>query len=425
MPYEEKLVAFRWNPEALLRCHGCGSQYALGALRCHCSAEAWMEVVYTRSASPTLSLSETAAWLRRHHQPLADGDDLDLGQGNTPLIPLDRLGPQLWLKDESANPTWSHKDRANATNAAVALLLESSGMIASSTGNHGASVAAYAAAAGLPAIVLCRPGMPSATVQMIWAYGGIPFGVDGERDDDVFGEFVGRGWYTATSLDRFPGGYNSPYGAEGYKRIAWEVAQQLGNVPSCIIVPTASGDTYYGVAKGFAELSEVFDCPLPTVVAVQPVTANPLERSLKYARSVVVDGARSIALSIANERTGRHAAEVAAEATGRVVSVTDEEIGRAALDMARVGHLLDPASSAALAGYRVLRSSGVIGREAVAVLLGTASGTKWLQAFDGRVRDAPVTSLSALRGELRKRELSEFPTVIEGHKERSGVRDEK
>ena len=397
-------MAFQWNPEALLRCRGCGSEYAMAAPPCDCAADAWMEVVYKQPLPPAGQLSGLAGCLRGHRQPLVDGEELDLGQGNTPLVPLARLDPGLWLKDESANPTWSHKDRANGVNAAVALLFGSSGMIASSTGNHGASVAAYAAAAGLPAVILCRPGMPVAAIQMVWAYGGIPFAVNNEVDTDILSEFVGRGWYPATSLDRLSRRYNSPYGAEGYKRISWEVAQQLGSTPSYVIVPTASGDTFYGIAKGFAELSELSNFPLPTVIAVQPVMANPLERSLKSGRPVMVEDAQSIALSIANERTGRHAVAVAEEASAQVVSVTEEEISGAVLDMARMGHLFDPASAAALAAYRVLRSSGLVEEETMTVLLGTASGAKWLHALKGRVRDAPLTSLAELRDELRKME---------------------
>jgi threonine synthase len=355
-----------------------------------------MEVAYQGDIPHHGTVAEATAWLRSHRQPLVDGSEMQLGQGATPAVALPRLGPHLYLKDESANPTWSHKDRANATNAAVARLIGAKGMISSSTGNHGASVAAFGAAAGLPTAILCRPGFPDAVTQMIWSYGGVPFRLEGGPETEIVSRFVADGWYPATSMERGPGGQSTPFGAEAYKRLAWELLEQLDQVPAFVFVPTAGGDTYYGVSKGLAEICYSCGITRPCVVAVQPVTANPLQRSLSLGRTATVAGAHSVALSIANERTGLQAVAAVKRWGGEVVTVTDGDILLAWEDLAHCGHLLEPASAAALAGYRSACKTGLLATSESAVILGTASGTKWLSAVGDRLPVEPVASENVL-----------------------------
>lgn len=396
MPSEEVSIISTWNPDARLSCTTCGSEYPVGSPRCDCDPDAWTEVTY-RGDVPHLDSSAAAGrWLRAHRQPLTDGAEIQLGQGTTPLTALPRLGEHLFLKNEAANPTWSHKDRANATNAAVATLLGATGMIASSTGNHGASVAAFGSAAGLSTAILCRPGFPDAITEMIWSYGGVPCRVDVDRETEVVARFVANGWYPATSMDRGPGGSGTPYGAEAYKRISWELLEELDEAPAAVFVPTAGGDTYYGIAKGLAEICECCSIATPRVIAVQPATANPLQQSLALGRSTVVAGAHSVALSIANARTGLQAVEAVKRWGGEVVTVTDEDILTAWDDLARAGHLLEPASAAALAGWRASCEVGLLAPSELAVIIGTASGTKWLAAVSHRLPRGPVVSERSL-----------------------------
>jgi hypothetical protein len=89
-------------------------------------------------------------------------------------------------------------------------------------------------------------------------------------------------------MDPVVSGRSNPYGVEGYKAIALELAAQLGEIPAAVIVPTASGDTLYGIAKGFAEISELTGEPMPRIVSAQPDQADPLARSLAAGRPVRV-----------------------------------------------------------------------------------------------------------------------------------------
>lgn len=369
-----------------------------------CACDAWMEVRYRDRTGDRLELDEAVGWLSQHRQVLAAGEEVDLGQGNTPLTGLRSLAPNLLLKDESANPTWSHKDRVNGTNAAVAQLRAAPGLVAQTTGNHGASVAAFAAAAGCGSVILCRPGTPVEICSMIWAYGGIPVSATAAEILQLLPELVAAGYHPSTALDTPGAGCRNPYGVEAYKRICWEIVVQLGAVPDAVLVPTASGDTFYGVAKGFAELQDLTGARAPLVVAVQPEQANPLERSAEVDRVVEMPEADSLALSIANARTGGNGLAALRRWRSTVISVSESDITTATADLHRVGHFLEPASAAALAGYRATIRTGTIRDDQQCVLLGTASATKWLSRQADRLKQAPLATRQELVNELRHRD---------------------
>ena len=200
--------------------------------------------------------------------------------------------------------------------------------MAASTGNHGASAAAHASAAGLPSIVFCHPEASSTTLAMISAYGGQAVYVALDEVQDAVAELVDEGWFPATSMDPLVSGRSNPYGAEGYKSVAYEVIAQLGETPGAVIVPTASGDTFYGIAKGFAEASSALGEAPATVVAAQPCGADPLVRSAAVGHTVRVPDPRSMALSVAEALTGRQALEALARWGGAAVAVEEEEYPR-------------------------------------------------------------------------------------------------
>ena len=199
-------------------------------------------------------------------------------------------------------------------------------MVAASTGNHGASAAAHASAAGLPSVVFCHPEASPTTLRMITAYGGQPVYVALDEVHDAVGELVDEGWFPATSMDPLVSGRSNPYGAEGYKALAYEVAAQLGEPPGTVIVPTASGDTFYGIAKGFAEASSALGEPPARVVAAQPHGADPLVRSAVAGHPVRVADPTSMALSVAEAITGRQALKALARWGGSAVGRGGSEI---------------------------------------------------------------------------------------------------
>jgi threonine synthase len=203
---------------------------------------------------------------------------------------------------------------------------------------------------------------------------------------------VHRGWFPATSLDPELSGAANPFGAEGYKAIAYEVVAQLSALPDAVFIPTAGGDTLYGVSRGLAEVAELAGVPMPRVFAIQPREANALSQSIAAGQQITLDQPSSLALSIADAQSGRHAIAALATWDGQVIDVSEDGIKAAITDLAHLGVYTDPASAAALAGYRCAVASGALEAEATAILLLTSSGFKWPNAM------ADVFTASAAQG---------------------------
>jgi threonine synthase len=391
-----------WNPHSFLRCISCGaaSEAKQAFLGCpSCEQDGWggpLEVVYT-TAPIRGERSAVLDWMATEWQPISFERRVGLGRPMaTPLVPLSALGRRLFAKNETVNPTWGHKDRLHEVAVGVAKLMDCRGVVAASTGNHGASAAAHASAAGLPSVVFCHPKASANTLQMITAYGGQPVFVALDDVQAAVAELVDAGWCPATSMDPLVSGRSNPYGAEGYKTLAYEVVNQLGRAPGTVIVPTASGDTFYGIAKGFAEASSALGEASVSVVAAQPCGADPLVRSAEAGHLVRVNDPRSMALSVAEALTGRQALEALARWGGSAVGVEEEDIAIAVRDLAHRGLLVEPASAVALAAFRSLEGSGRLSTDRDTVLVLTGAGIKWPQAIAQLFPGQPVSGLQAL-----------------------------
>ena len=169
---------------------------------------------------------------------------VSLGEGGTPLLRLARLGDpwgiRLYYKDESRNPTWSYKDRLAAVAVNQAAHAGADTVVVATTGNHGAAVAAYAAAAGLRCVALTLTSVPLTMRTLMQSYGASV--VAYERGPDrwaVMAEAVrAHGWAPMSGVANPPLGSN-PFGVHGYKTIAYELWETLGRVPDAVIVPGA------------------------------------------------------------------------------------------------------------------------------------------------------------------------------------------
>jgi threonine synthase len=358
--------------------------------------------------NPDLPPVDAAKAARRAFSLFADGQD-GASTWATPLTPATRLGPRVFLKHETYSLTNSHKDRYQAVASRMARVLGMRGVVASSTGNHGVSAAAHAAAAGLPSVVFCHREAPAGLLRAIGAFGGVAAQVPAAEQRAALVELVNRGWFPATSLDPELSGAANPFGAEGYKAIAYEVVEQLSAMPDAIFIPTAGGDTLYGISRGLAEVAELAGVDMPRVFAVQPAGANSLSQSIAAGQQVALAHPSSLALSIADAQSGRHAIAALATWEGQVVDVSEDGIRSAISDLAHLGIYTDPASAAALAGYRRAVATGALEPKATAVLLLTSSGFKWPNAM------ADVFKASAVHGrdELWQRLAHMMPANIE------------
>ena len=201
-------------------------------------------------------------WRFRQLLPLGDADPVSLGEGATPLVHLERLGrrlglPRLYAKDESQNPTWSYKDRLCSLAVTHAVATGARVITISSTGNHGASTAAYAARAGLPCVIFTVASVPDTMKTLMQAYGAAVVACPtSESRWTLMKEGIERhGWYPTSGWSVPPIGSN-PFGIEGYKTIACEIAEDLDwTAPDVVAVPSCYSDGLYGIWKGWAELA--------------------------------------------------------------------------------------------------------------------------------------------------------------------------
>ena len=368
-----------------------------------CGLDAPLTVVYESSLRTGLDVDDAAKEARERYALFAPEAGPVDSRPPTPLEVAPRLGDSVYLKNEAFSLTGSHKDRYNAVAAKVARLLGAHGVVASSTGNHGVSAAACAAAAGLPSVIFCHPEAPAGLLRAIGAFGGIAAQLEPGEQRAALVALVEDGWFPATSMDPSLSGAANPFAAEAYRAVAYEIVEQLGAMPDAVFIPTAGGDTYYGIAKGFAEVAALTGQPMPLVFALQPEGANALSRSLAAGCQVALEHPASLALSIADPMTGRQAMVAVERWGGQSLDVTERAIRAALVDLASMGIYADPASAAALAGYRHAIAIEAIPPGGRAVLLLTSSGFKWPDAMAAVFPASAVRSVDELKLRLAER----------------------
>ncbi|SEM61274.1 threonine synthase [Nonomuraea pusilla] len=293
-----------------------------------------------------------------------------LGEGGTPLLDL---GDGLHLKDESRNPTWSHKDRLNRVTVSAALAEGAPGVVVASSGNHGASAAAYAARAGLRAVVLTSAGSPPAVQDFARAYGATVLSVPVEERWPLLREIVDRlGYHPVSNQTVTHTGH--PYGPEGYKTIAYELFLQLGRVPAAVFSPTGYAELLYGVWKGFTELRLLgLTRDVPRMFACEPAAGGPHARALAAgAPAAIVELGPTQAYGIAGPVGGHRGVRAVRDSGGEAVLVTDDEMRAAQRRLARLGVWQELSGAAGLAGYRKLARAF----DGPVVCVATSSGFK-------------------------------------------------
>ena len=245
---------------ATLRCTECGvvRDADMLALRCE-ECDSPLEVAYVDPAAST-SRTQPPRWAGAPIRlPLHDADALvSLGEGNTPCVEMAGLGKLLGLrrlhgKIEFLSPTGSFKDRGTAVMMSVAREHGVTEIVEDSSGNAGASVAAYAAKADIKAHVFAPANSPAAKVGQIRVYGARTHSIEGSREAATVAAIdfhVERGLvYASHNL--------SPYFIEGTKTFAYEVAAQMeGDLPEHVVVPVGNGSLFIGAWKGFSELKD-------------------------------------------------------------------------------------------------------------------------------------------------------------------------
>jgi threonine synthase len=312
---------------------------------------------------------------------------LSLGEGGTALIDAARVGRwigldgPLWLKDESRNPTWSHKDRLNLCIVSAAVATGARGIAVASTGNHGASAAAYANRAGLRSIVISGPGAQPAFEHFLAALGSDCIIVPQEQRWAALKRIVDEtGFMPASNLTRFH--TSNPFGPEGYKTMAYEVFAQLGGrVPGTAVLPTGYGELLFGVTKGFRELLRFgLSSKMPRILSAEPAVRAPLAYAMAHNEAAAeVSGPTSLAAGIACTVSSYRGAVALRDSGGHALTFQETTVVEAASELAHEGLWQEYSGVAGLAALREARQRGeTIDEPVVAVL--TSTGLKELPA---------------------------------------------
>lgn len=332
-----------------------------------------------------------------------------LGEGNTPLLPAPSLGlGDVWIKDESRNPTWSFKDRLGSGALTMAKKVGARVICSSSSGNAGAAAAAYAAKAGLPCVVFTFVGSAGPLVLQMRAYGAMVVKVADKADRWRLQSLGVRelGWYP-TSPFFGPVVGSNPYGMEGYKTIAYEVAEALDwQVLDWCVLPVCYGDALYGMWKGFVELEALgWIDRVPRFVAAE-VTGS-LVAALATGAPAPTESKRnapSIATSIGASQNTVQGLDALRRSKGAAVTVADEDLRRWTMTLAaREGIWPEAASAAPFAAIERLRADGTIKPHERCVALLTAAGLKDPGPIEQALPEPPMVSggLPELRTALR------------------------
>ncbi len=345
--------------------------------------------------------------------------------GATPLYHAARLGRQaglqrLYLKDDSSNPSASFKDRASVTALCRAQATGAAVVATASTGNAGSSMACLAAALGLDAVVFVPERAPPAKLAQLRAYGARVLAVRGNYDaafDLCLAATDAFGWYNRST------GFN-PFTREGKKTCAFEIWEDLGGeVPDRVVVPTGDGNIISGIWKGWQDLLAVgLVDRLPRIDCVQSALSAAVCRTVHRLRAsgqVVEDWSRvrveaveaataADSICVDRPRDGLAGVRAVLESGGAAVTVEENEIAEAAIEMARLaGVFPEPAAAVPWAAVKRMAGSGSIDKEETVVCLVTGSGLKDV-AGASRAAPEPVVVEAgleeverAVRGEAR------------------------
>ena len=380
----------------------------------------YAHIVQKYQVADITSRSEASLWrylpLLPVKDPEAEGTPLAMAGWTpvyTPAVLKNELGlGNLWIKDEGRNPTASFKDRASAVVVARALEIGAEVVVTASTGNAGAALAGMAAAIGQKAVIFAPKTAPQAKVAQLLVYGAQVILVDGNYDQafdltiEASREF---GWYCRNT------GYN-PFTAEGKKTAALEIwenvilsmGQSLG--PLNVFVSVGDGNIISGLHKGFKDLMTLgWLEEMPRLFGVQSMGSAAIANAFfDHTETITPVSADTIADSISVDlpRDGVRAVRAATQTGGAYITVPDEDILKAIVDLGRVGIFAEPAGSTAYAGLVKAVKTGLIHADEPVLVLNTGNGLKDVKSAMRAAGEAPVIepTMASLKRLLEKSE---------------------
>jgi threonine synthase len=395
-----------------LECSACGKKYDASVEQhlCMCGKPLLARYDLKRAAATlTLeSLRTRPRTLWRYAEVLPNDPAVSLGEGMTALVHAKRLGAtilcgeegrrgqgslqRLYIKDEGLNPTGSFKARGMTTAVSRAKQLGAKALAAPTAGNAGGALAAYAAAAGLPAVIVMPADTPAANVMECQAFGAKVVKLNGLISD--CGKYVAEhkdreGWYDVSTL-------KEPYRVEGKKTMAYELWEQFGGkLPDVILYPTGGGVGLIGMCKAFDEMLEMgwIGAERPRMVAVQAEGCAPIVRAWEARQDSAqfFPNAATVAsgLRVPGPLGDLMILRMLKQTKGTALSVTDDEMLHAGRELAALeGILAAPEGAATVIATRKLAASGWIKPEETVVLFNTGTGYKYAEAWQRALQSA-------------------------------------
>jgi threonine synthase len=403
------------------RCSLCGTEYSPNEITYTCPKDSgnldvildYPQIIQNFELQNIFESRQSSLWRYLPLLPVEDpgGNETPLrSAGWTPVYNVDPLTDKLeirnlWIKDESRNPTASFKDRASAIVIARAREIGAKVVVTASTGNAGAALAGMAAAVGQRAVIFAPRTAPPAKIAQLLIYGATVYLVDGSYDDafdltiQASDEF---GWYCRNT------GYN-PFTAEGKKTAAFEIWEWMNYQKSdlkkslSVFVSVGDGNIISGLHKGFKDLNLLgWMSNVPRIFGVQAEGSAAIASAYQAGTEKITPvSAQTLADSISVDLPGDGVRAIRAgrETGGGYIVVSDEEIISAIAEMGKVGIFAEPAGAASYAGLVRAVQDGIIKPDEQVLVINTGNGLKDVRAAMQAVKEPTIIepTLKALK----------------------------
>jgi len=379
-----------------LECTSCGLRHEWQRLQNLCaSCHKPLFVVVDLAAAgralkrEALTAREKSLWRYRELLPLPDGvEPFSLGEGGTPLLRAKKFTEDidLWIKDESQNPTQSFKARGMAVAVSMAKYLGATKVAVPSAGNAGGALAAYAARAGLEAHIFMPRDTPRANIIECRELGAQVALIDGLITDcgaEIAKRKTAEDWFDMSTL-------KEPYRVEGKKTLGYELAEQSNwRLPDVILYPTGGGTGLIGMWKAFDEMETLgwIGKERPRMFSVQATGCAPIVRAFENGNSKAAEfpNAHTCAsgLRVPKAIGDFLILEILRQSNGGAVAVDDEEMMRVTREVgSSEGLFVAPEGAACFAALKLLLSSRKIASNERVVIFNTGSGIKYLDCYE-------------------------------------------
>jgi threonine synthase len=364
----------------MMRCARCDKRYAADDRRWQCSCGGWLDLLLPPLCIARELVQQRPPDLWRYREALPPlASRVSLGESMTPLFPFNHRGREIWLKCDYLLPTGSYKDRGAAILMSHLQAMGVRRVVEDSSGNAAASMAAYAARAGIDIEVFCPASASPGKLAQIKLYGAQLRLIEGPRQRTT--EALER--HVAATGDFYASHLWHPYFLEGVKTVAFEITEQNGwQAPAVVICPVGAGSILLGLYKGFTELQEAGVINrLPRLFAVQAANICPVYRAyerhdIDVPPMALTEPTLAEGIALPRPVRGPMLLEAVRKTDGGVTVVSEEEIRKGFVIFGRRGICVEPTSAVVLKAFEHLEDGGIIHPHEQVVLVLSGFGLK-------------------------------------------------